>query len=60
MRPIQHPPSHQANLRLFRTSLWEKFPESHRVQCREILIQLLRRVVLEGSQSTEEERSDDE
>ncbi len=36
----------QTNLVFPKKDLWQKFPESHRVRCRQLIVQLLRAVVL--------------
>ena len=46
MCPKQTTDYQQTNLVFPKRDLWEKFPESNRVRCRELIAQLLRAVVL--------------
>ena len=46
MRLKQKADYQQTNLVFPKKDLWQKFPQSHRVRCRELIVQLLRAVVL--------------
>jgi hypothetical protein len=46
MRPRQKTDYHQTNLAFPKKDLWEKIPESHRVRCRELIVQILRAVLM--------------
>ncbi len=49
MCPDQNPTYRQIQLPLPQKALWQKFPEPTRERCREVLIQILQRVVLAAS-----------
>ena len=50
MRSKQKSDGHQPSLAFPKKDLWEKFPQAHRVRCRELVVQLLRIVVLANPQ----------
>ena len=50
MQPKSKTDYHQTHLTFPQKDLWEKFPPSHRVRCRELIVQLLRAVVLTPTQ----------
>ena len=56
MRPDKKPHYYQAQLPLPKKSIWERFPESKRLRCRHLLVQMLQQVTL----GTSPERKDHE
>ena len=46
MQPKAKTDYYQTHLTFPQKDLWERFPEPHRVRCRELIVQLLRAVVL--------------
>ncbi|MBN9692471.1 MAG: hypothetical protein J0M24_19655 [Verrucomicrobia bacterium] len=56
MRPDKKPHYYQAQLPLPKKSIWERFPESKRLRCRHLLVQMLQEVTL----GTSPERKDHE
>jgi hypothetical protein len=50
MQPKSKTDYYQTHLTFPQKDLWEKFPPSQRVRCRELIVQLLRAVVLTPAQ----------
>ena len=56
MRPRQKTDCQQTNLAFPKKDLWEKFPESNRVRCRELIVQMLRAVLMPAQPERSNER----
>jgi len=46
MRPTKKTDYHQTNLAFPKKDLWERFPQSNRVRCCELVVQILRAVLM--------------
>ncbi len=56
MRPRKKTDYHQTNLAFPKKDLWEKFPQSNRVRCRELIVQILRAVLMPAQPERNHER----
>ena len=59
MRPKQSRDYQQSSLAFPKKDLWEKFPQSNRVRCCELIVQLLQAVVLAKPQDRRQNESED-
>ena len=56
MRPTKKIDYHQTNLAFAKKDLWDKFPQSNRVRCCELVVQLLRGVLMAAQPEKNNER----